>query len=179
MVDAISRLFGKSSKKNPQSPSSGPPTDAFASPDAANVSGQEDDGFTILGPARGDRPNSYQGATGLGYPVLPGSDATVPYPPNPMRGGAGPGGGNYPTGTMASQSSVTMPSALDGVPFQLSAQVSTNRGRSQSRDDLLDEVGARLEAAQQLIHSSNYDFRLEKSVIESDISATMRRMQTY
>lgn len=164
MVDALSRLFGKSSKKVPPSPSSlsSPSTEAFSSSGP-----NEDDGFTLLGPAKSESP---------GYPLLPPTDA-MPYPPG-TRGAAGASSNS--NGTLPSQSSVSVPHVLDGVDFKLSGKCSLDDDSSRSQTNaFLDEVSARLDAAQNLIQASNYDFRLEKSVVESDISATMRRMQTY
>jgi hypothetical protein len=175
MVDAISRLFGKSHKKGSTSSPGGTPSASnsansiFESPQPpapGSNSAAEDEGFTILGqPNRG----SYNG-----YPALPPSETTVsPYPPAPPTTA-------YPTGTLSSIHSSHIPHLLDGIPFQLSESCSLkSRRNGNDRSGFLDDVQARLESVHQLIESANYDFRLEKSVVESDISATMKRMQTY
>lgn len=167
MVDAFSRLFGKGSKKVPPSPSD----------QGSDHAVSEDEGFTVVGGAPKDRPHSYAGPPNNAspYPALPQQENS-PYPIRGVAPTSGPGPGGY--NTLSSQSSVTMPHVLDGVPFELSPRCSSS-GRTRELDALLADATTKLDAAQSLIQSSNYDFRLEKNVIDSDISATMRRMQTY
>lgn len=66
-------------------------------------------------------------------------------------------------------------SYLDGVPFVLNTKVC-----STSSNDL-DQILARIEGLSERVKSvdwtaTDYDFRLERSVVEQDISATLRRL---
>ena len=164
MVDAFSRLFGKKdSKKSTGSTSSIPPM----SPSASDVSmlspggghdstgHTDEDGFTHLandGHAAGGggaRPPPQPG-----YPALPKAEETQP---------------PYPTGTMSSQYSVTGGShALEGVPFALSGRCSAGKGGGLGSefDAAMDDIMQRMENAKSILQSANYDFQVEKSVVE-------------
>ncbi len=187
MVDALSRLFGKSSKKgSPPSPSD---------PSSAN----EDDGFTMVGgptlqqhqPRPGEEAADWFAGGGgqqHQYPALPNQDNTQPPLPYDIRplgagaggGGAGGGGGvggdaAYPP-SFKSQTSVTH--VLDAVPFALKTSLSSGRGGRQL-EGLLRDVEDHLEAAQSLIdQASAQDFRLERNIVEAetDVSGTLSRL---
>ena len=106
----VSRFFGKSSKKSTPSMSD---LDNSSSANSPNVTASEDEGFTLLNhtPTASPAPNNPAPAAPPIYPPLPNRNVTNnPYP--------------YPTGTMASQASLTIPQMLEGVPFVLSAQCS-------------------------------------------------------
>ena len=149
--------FGKTSRKAPL-PSYDPLNDATVS------STSEDESFTVIEQQKSPQ-KLHQ------FPPVAESDSSYPTP--------------YATATLGSQSSSSLPHALDGVPFQLSsscrrvleaggAAVATTR----SLEGLLEDVERRLETGQQLaLRAAEFDFKLEKSVIESDITSTMRRMQ--
>lgn len=165
MSDVFSRFFGKNPKKVSQSPSQSSSDPTF---DHVATAG-EDDGFTLISGGGGNSGNSQNWDA-----VLPPSDSSPnmlvpPYPPNPAAAPV----------TCATQSMSVH--GLDGVPFVLSVkcQFAGNKGRRGQADTLLEDVSVRLATVQQLIQSADYDFRLERSVIESEISGTMRRMQTY
>jgi hypothetical protein len=177
MVDAFSRLFGKSSKKHSSSsiPPLSPSDTSMPSPsaDAAhNPSAMDEDGFTHLN-TNGDRQQRNSGSDVFGYPALPReAPPGVPYPPT----GGGPayppagGGPAYATGTLASQYSMSGGGhLLDGVPFSLSGRCSTKTGGG-GQDDFDVAVGnivQRIENAQSILQSSTYDFQVERSVVDS------------
>ncbi len=180
----VSRFFGKSSGKKVPPP-----------PDPTSTT--EEDDFTVIrhrSPKRSaadqQHRNSRQEASSQqahsAYPNLDNSEG-------PRRrkeeeeegaklgagagGGGGGGGGGYSTSTLTSQSSMTNPQVLDGVPFVLSGRCrGVAAGRARELDQYLDRTETYLEGVQELIRrSANHDFRLEKNVVESDITATMRR----
>ena len=159
MVDAFSRLFGKGkeSKRSTGSTSSIPPMSPSASdasmlsPGGGNDSTSQhtdEDGFMHL--ANDGHPGAR--APHSGYPALPRAEETP-----------------YPTGTMSSQYSVTGGShALEGVPFALSGRCSTGKGGGLGSefDAAMDDIMQRMENAKSILQSANYDFQVEKSVVE-------------
>ena len=183
----VSRFFGKQSKKS-SSPSNPIPP----------ISAEDEEGFTVVGHATGGggggsgkkRPSS----TSSAYPSLPGVGASggdsrnLPYqlPARSQGGGGtsgaatGAAGGGYSSSTLASQSSLSSSHALDGVPFVLSGPCRGGGSSSADRRDLdlyLQRTESYLEGVQEMIRkASARDFALEKSVVRSDITATMRRM---
>lgn len=143
----MNRLFGKSKKQ--------PANQAQEQPDN---SGEEDSGFTVV--AVPEPPIVIPAAT----------SSTNPY------GYSSPGVTNSPYAVGSNQAQTpasTRPPVhyLEGVPFVLGSGAGEND---------LDAILARAEAASERLKSINwgayeYDFGLEKSVIEQDITATMKR----
>ncbi len=185
MVDALSRLFGKGSKKAPASPTESP----NSAPGASAAPGEEE-GFTNV-PRPGEDAAAWFGGAPQGpaaYPPLSQQDnsAALPYGIHP--GGApgtseqrDPGGGAaaaYPSATLQSQTSVSQ-HVLDSVPFVLSPTLSLSGQGGAGLDRLLAEVENHLEATEALINNAAaQDFRLERSVVETetDISGTLSRL---
>ncbi len=169
--DGVPLLFGKGSgSKNKDRSSVVPPPDP----------GVEEEGFTVLGtPSRQrqqQQPPLYPGLGDSPGSALPPQSSFSALAPQQQDQSSSPG---YSTSTLASQSSLTAPHALDGVPFVLSGRCwgadTTRRHREMS--DYLEKTDRYLEGVQELIRSSaGMDFRLEKNVVQSDITATMRRM---
>ena len=146
----MERLFGRSKSKK----SSTANPDQPSSPSNAAVI-NEDEGFAIVSnnQAMGPPPVSNF------YPVL------KPELPNGQRD-------NLPT--TSRQTSVGA-SALDGIPFTLSSKCSGGND--------LDEVLARVENIAERIRNvdwstTEYDFRLEKSVVSQDLSNSLRGLHT-
>ena len=164
-VMAFSRLFGSKQKPKPS-----------VSDQGSDNAASEDEGFTMVGGAS-QREQQQQPAVAPRYPALPGSNGDgsaitpSPYPPPGTSAAA-----NY--NTLTSQSSVSAPHALDGVPFALAPHCAPS-SELRELDRLLAEAQTCLDSAQTLVQSSNYDFRLEKSVVDSDVSATLKRMQPF
>ena len=166
MVDAFSRLFGKSSKKSTSSSS-------------APGSGDEDPSGTPSGPAvavalgldSSTPPAAYNSALtpGGGYQVNsnPSAVMNTSFPP-PMASGAGPGGGGgTPGGSGGSGGgrNDNPPHMLEGVPFQLSSSLSHNDDDDANNlEDIINKVNEMNSFAANL---TDYNFRLEKSVVES------------
>lgn len=191
MVDAFSRFFGKGSKKPNQPPSPSDP-----------ASSAEDDGFTLVGgqPKPADEAAAWFAGGGRhgqppqypihpAYPALPPSDSASVPPAYGLRpgapptgGGTNPGGGGtaagYSSGTLQSQTSLTGASVLDAIPFELSDRFGPP-GSGRGVDQVMDSVDTTLERVQDLLaNAASYDFRLEKNVVGSDVSASMERMRT-
>ena len=116
----------------------------------------DEDGFTHLandGQPGGGAKAPHSHGPHPGYPALPRAEDTPP----------------YPTGTMSSQYSVTGGShALEGVPFALSARCSTGKGGGLGSefDAAMDDIMQRMENAKSILQSANYDFQVEKSIVE-------------
>lgn len=146
----MNRLFGKSKKQ---------PTSQFQ--EQPDNSGEEDSGFTVV--ATPEQPAVASTATSSTNPYgysTPG----VTIPPYAV-------GGNQAQAPSSSKPPVHY---LEGIPFVLG---------SGSGETDLDAILARAEAASERLKNINwgayeYDFGLEKSVIEQDITATMKRMKT-
>lgn len=155
----MERLFGRSKpKKTSTSSNPGP-----ASPSTNAAVTNEDEGFAIVSnpnpPAAASNPyvaaNLYPNVPPCPYPIA------KPELPN--------GNDSSKTQTGSSGSSAY----LDGVPFTLSSRCSGGTD--------LDEVLARVENIAERIRrvdwaATDYDFRLEKSVMSQDIGNTLRRM---
>lgn len=110
---ALSRLFGKSSKKAASSPTA----DRSDRDPVAELaaSEEEQEGFTVLGGNGSNSNRSSQVYPPL--PAAPAGPAAAPAPP-------------YSSATLNSQTSVTGGShALDGVPFVLSPRCAAALGR--------------------------------------------------
>ena len=143
----MERLFGRKSKK---------PSNSNASPVVTN----EDEGFAIVNPP----------------PPLPSS--TTPYPIlNPTVTANTSTAPPYTTsGTGSSASGGGSNSAfLDGIPFALSSKCQGGSGSD------LDEVLARVETIAERVRSvdwssTDYDFRLEKSVLSQEISNSLQQV---
>ena len=158
---AFSRLFGSKQKPKPS-----------VSDQGSDNAASEDEGFTMVGGTSSRDPPA---ASTSRYPSLPPSDAaSPPYPPSGAAAAAATP--NY--NTMTSQSSIGAPHALDGVPFALAPHLASSSG-TRDLDRLLTEAQTCLDSAQSLVQNSNYDFRLEKNVVDSDVSATLKRMQPF
>jgi len=145
----MNRLFGKSKKQ---------PTSQFH--EQPDNSGEEDSGFTVV--ATPEQPAVV--TTSNTNPQYGYSQQNITSTPYSV-------GGNKPQTPAAATPPVHY---LEGIPFQLG---------SGSTETDLDAILARAEAASERLKSINwgayeYDFGLEKSVIEQDITATMKRMKT-
>jgi len=147
----MERLFGrsKSKKSSTANPDQGP-----SSPSNAAVI-NEDEGFAIVSNNQAMAPPPVSNF----YPVL------KPELPNGQRD-------TLPT--TSRQTSVGA-SALDGIPFTLSSKCSGGND--------LDEVLARVENIAERIRNvdwstTEYDFRLEKSVVSQDLSNSLRGLHT-
>ena len=102
------------------------------------------------------------------YPVLNPSVAT----PFPMNQGSNDLQQSSATPNVERNNSV-VGAYLDGIPFSLSAKC--------VGDSSLDEVTARIERLAERIrcvdwNSTEYDFRLEKSVVNEDVNSSLMRM---
>ena len=144
----MNRLFGKSKKQ--------PASQFHEQPDN---SGEEDSGFTVV--ATPEQPAAIStgpsNTSPYGY-----STPAVASPPYAI-------GGNQAQTPASAKPPVHY---LEGIPFVLG-------GGSGGEQDL-DAILARAEAASEKLKSINwgsyeYDFGLEKSVAEQDITATMKR----
>ena len=142
----MNRLFGKSKKQSI--------TQFHEQPDN---SGEEDSGFNVVAtpeqPAIASTPN-INAPYGYSQQIITSAPYAV--------------GGDKPQAPAAATPPVHY---LEGIPFEL--------GGGSGENDL-DAILARAEAASERIKSINwgayeYDFGLEKSVIEQDITATMKR----
>ena len=143
----MNRLFGKSKKQTP--------SQFHEQPDN---SGEEDSGFTVV--ATPEQPavvaTTNTNTNPYGYPIPSGASTSYAI-----------------GGTKAQAPAAAKPPVhyLEGIPFVLG---------SASGENDLDAILARAEAASEKLKSINwgayeYDFGLEKSVIEQDITATMKR----
>jgi len=146
----MERLFGRSKAKKSSTQDVGP-----ASPSNAAVT-NEDEGFAIVSNNQAMVVPPSLPASNV-YPVL------TPELPNGRR--------EDQPATLR-QTSVGA-SALDGIPFTLSSKCSGGND--------LDEVLARVENIAERIRNvdwstTEYDFRLEKSVISQDLGNSMRVM---
>lgn len=146
----MNRLFGKSKKQ--------PVNQAQEQPDN---SGEEDSGFTVIAapeqPAIVTNSNSSTSPYGYQPPAVPNSPYAI-----------------GSTQVQAPSTSKPPVHYLEGIPFVLGGGTGEND---------LDAILARAEAAAERLKHINwgayeYDFGLEKSVIEQDITATMKRMKT-
>ena len=143
----MNRLFGKSKKQSTSQNQEQP-----------DNSGEEDSGFTVV--ATPEQPANISTTTSSQKPYgysTPG----VTVPPYAV-------GGNQAQAPSTSKPPVHY---LEGIPFVLG---------SGSGETDLDAILARAEAASERLKTINwgayeYDFGLEKSVIEQDITATMKR----
>ncbi len=158
---AFSRLFGIGSKKESKSGDN--------SNSSLTQLEQEVEGFTLIAPKNPMPPQELPL-----YPPLPAGavNATAPLK-SPVN-----------SNTLTSQTSAngySQHSVLDGVPFKLSERCKLKSRKSQNRetDRELEDVDRKLAQVQMLLQTSNYDFRLEKSVVEAEVSGTIRRMQAY
>jgi hypothetical protein len=158
---AMARLFGKSAKKAPVPPSQ---SDHCLDQAASAVVG-EDEGFTVLAHSKSDTNTQDAKAVFNGYPALP-QDIGGGYP-------AVPGGKHRQGGDAGGVAPVAH--ALDGVPFTLAEQYVSNGDRNHL-DASLQNILDQLEGAGAVLRDSEYDFRLEKHVIESDVTATIKRL---
>lgn len=149
------RLFGRSTKKSSAPSNSGQ--------EQADNSA-EDDGFTVV--AAEEQPPLIQISN-----AQPSVNSSNPY------GYTTPGYSPYPVGSSQTQAAAPAKKPvhyLDGVPFVL--------GNGSSESDI-DAILARVESASEKLKSINwgvyeYDFGIEKTVIEQDITATMKRMKS-
>ena len=146
----MERLFGRSKAKKSST------TNPDSSPSNAAVT-NEDEGFAIVSNNQAMVPPPSSNF----YPVL------KPELPNGTRGDAVPSAASRQTSVGAS--------ALDGIPFTLSSKCCGGND--------LDEVLARVESIAERIRNvdwstTEYDFRLEKSVINQDISHSFSTMHT-
>ena len=143
----MNRLFGKSKKQT---------TSQFH--EQPENSGEEDSGFTVVATPEQPAVVSTASANVNPYGYSTPNVTNTPYAI----------GGNKAQAPAASNPPVHY---LEGIPFVL--------GSSSGENDL-DAILARAEAASEKLKSINwgayeYDFGLEKSVIEQDITATMKR----
>ena len=141
----MNRLFGKSKKQ---------PASQFQ--EQPDNSGEEDSGFTVV--AAPEQPATVSTTSSTAYSYGTPSATSPPY---------------AVSGSQAQVPASAKPPVhyLDGIPFVL--------GGGCGETDL-DATLARAEAATNRLKSVNwgayeYDFGLEKSVIEQDITATMKR----
>jgi len=149
----MERLFGRSKTK--KSSTSNPDVGPSSPSNAAVIN--EDEGFAIV--SNNQAMVTPPPTASNFYPVL------KPELPNGRRE-------DLPT--TSRQTSVGA-SALDGIPFTLSSRCSGGND--------LDEVLARVENIAERIRNvdwstTEYDFRLEKSVISQDLSNSLRGMHT-
>eukprot|EP00088_Acartia_fossae_P052955 TRINITY_DN6003_c0_g2_i1.p1 TRINITY_DN6003_c0_g2~~TRINITY_DN6003_c0_g2_i1.p1 ORF type:complete len:175 (+),score=40.06 TRINITY_DN6003_c0_g2_i1:77-601(+) len=166
---AFSRLFGKSSKKDPPSPS--------GSNNSPDLSERETDDFTLVE----NNKNVAGGAEALAatfhnisklpYPALPNQSNTSPYPAlPPIGGGVGyppPGGGGGHNANSNTRPASAQNHPLDGVQFQLSPRLAT--------DSQLDQIVVSVESVMSRVKnvdwaSLDYNFTLERSILSTDIS---------
>ena len=165
----VSRWFGGSSKKQPKSDVNPPLTPS---------ENQDEDGFTHISGSQQSSANNRSSFPG--YPSLsPGADGFPPHPPEKPRSESSTNvAGSYSVNTASGH-------ALDGVRFVLAGacsatSTSSTTGTSASSDveKLVESVETRLRKLESLTYNADYyDFNLEKSVMQEDITATMRRMQ--
>lgn len=152
----MERLFGRGKSKKSSTASNPSPS----SPSNTAAVTNEEEGFSVVSnivpppPA----PQSLYPNVNSPYPVI------KPELPN---------GGPTTTNTQVSSGSSGSSAYLDGIPFSLSSRCSGGNE--------LDEVLARVENIAERIRNvdwsaTEYDFRLEKSVITQDITNSLNRM---
>ena len=151
-------FFGKSTKKsNSDSPST---------PSAVEATEAAEDDFTVVEARQKQstpaEPPAADRFSFPGYPAVPAVPDNLPA---------------YNTGTLASQSSVGGPHPLDGVPFRL-GNICKTGDKSSDQDKSLVKIQECIDRAQRALSSSDYDFRLERTVMQQDINVAMRRLQT-
>ena len=146
----MDRLFGRKTKKS---------TASNSSPSNPTVTNEEE-GFSIVNAAPPPATNSTQSP----YPIL-----------NPMASNASEVGSTTVPGVSSGSSTGGSSSSafLDGIPFVLSS-------KCQGGNDL-DEVVARVESIAERVKNvdysaSNYDFRLERSVLSQELPNSMQQM---
>ena len=133
----------------------------------------EGSGFAVVSntpppPSGGQQASSiYPSVNSSPYPVLNPSVATS----SPMNQGSNDQQSST-TPTVERNNSV-VGAYLDGIPFSLSAKC--------VGDSNVDEVTARIERLAERIrcvdwNSTEYDFRLEKSVVNEDVNSSLMRM---
>ena len=146
----MDRLFGRKPKKSTTTSNSSP-----ANPTVTN----EEEGFAVV--------NTSPQVTHTPYPIL-----------NPLASNnsaiqtAVPGGDS---GGSTASGSTSSSAYLDGIPFVLSS-------KCKGGNNDLDEVLARVESIAERVKNvdwsaSNYDFRLERSVLSQEVPNSLQQMQ--
>jgi len=169
MVDALSRLFGKGHKKSNQLPSPG---------GGESSSGGENDGdFTLIGNTRAEEAGASAAAMAYAHNPpsyhaavknSPGGGYQVSYPPVAL-GTSSPrvGEDSNKEHEHTSFSSPTPPAnMLEGVPFDFSPHCLAAISGTERTSDNLESVINKVKSLN-WVHASDYNFRLEKSVISS------------
>ena len=149
----MERLFGRGKKDSKKSSTSTP--NSQASPSALVTN--EEEGFAVV-----SQPPAplYPSVPQASYPVL-----------NPI---APISNGDFKNQSSTQRQTSTVAAYLDGIPFTL--HCSGNAGE-------VDEITARIERVAERIRnvdwaSTEYDFRLERSVLNEDLNHSLQRMQS-
>jgi len=146
---AFSRLFGKSTKKDPPSPGSN---------NSSDLSEREGDhNFTLIDQAppapNSEAPPTYQSLNQLPYQL----------PQHQNRGGAGAAGG---PGVKPAKLQSQLSHPLEGVVFHLSPKLATDSELDQMTQTV-DNLMSRMKSMEWA--AFDYNFALEKSVLSSDL----------
>jgi len=148
----MERLFGRGKKDSKKSSTSTP--NSQASPSALVTN--EEEGFAVV-----SQPPLYPTVPQAPYPVL--NPSVAPSVSN----------GEFRNQSSTQRQTSTVAAYLDGIPFTL--HCSGNAGE-------VDEITARIERVAERIRnvdwaSSEYDFRLERSVLNEDLNHSLQRLQ--
>ena len=148
----MERLFGRSKKDSKKSSTS--TANSQASPSALVTN--EEEGFAVV-----SQPPLYPSVPQASYPVL-----------NPIAPSVS--NGEFKNHTSTQRQTSTVAAYLDGIPFTL--HCSENAGE-------VDEITARIERVAERIRNvdwgtTEYDFRLERSVLNEDLNHSLQRLNS-